>query len=91
MIILFTYDRIYLIVTKNDNNFKKYFLNVLVEQCILHKSFTCRCVKNKYEENDDSVLKYIEFYGYCSKIFEIKNGVPKFITKKDKNSIQFLI
>lgn len=91
MIILFTYDRIYLILTKNDNNFKKYYINILVEQCILHKSFSCRCDKNKYEENDDSVLRYIEFYKYCSKVIEFKKGVPKIIKKKGKNSLQFLI
>ncbi|KAL6625859.1 hypothetical protein U3516DRAFT_794237 [Neocallimastix sp. 'constans'] len=89
MIILIVWDKVYYISTNKGNDAKYYFRSVNSDECLIHKSYICECVKSK---NETCVVeKYINLYKYCSKIFMLSNGKIVYISKNSKNPMKFTI
>ena len=64
--ILYSWDKIYYILNSRGDNPETYFNSIRREECLLHKSYYCGCIKSDTEY--EIVQKYLEFYKLCSKV-----------------------
>jgi len=80
-------DKFYYIIKKKGNNPEFYFYSLKLEECPMHKTYFCGCVKNKSER--EVIQKYIYLYKYTSQIITFTNGKIKYIKKKTKDSNRF--
>ncbi|ORX79566.1 hypothetical protein BCR32DRAFT_269397 [Anaeromyces robustus] len=88
--ILYTWDKVYYIIKGKGNDPEKYFYSVKRhEECVYHKSCYCNCTNTTI--NYDIVIKYINFYKYCSKIIDYSNGKLRYIKMENKNQLKFII
>jgi len=88
MFLLFSWDKIYYILINEGNNPNKYFIYNEYEKCTIHNSITCGCkLETKKQDNSAFILKYINFYKFCSTIFEFKDGRFRLINKNSKISV----
>ena len=87
---LFSWDKIYYILTKKGNDQESYFISLKLVQCPIHRSIMCGC-KNFVKSEADVVTKYIEFYKYSSKVLMISNGRLTYIKKNSKTSVRFTL
>ncbi|ORX47929.1 hypothetical protein BCR36DRAFT_294518, partial [Piromyces finnis] len=86
IIILFSWDKIYYIITKKGNNSEYYFYSLKMDDFpSLQKLYYCGYTKNEREV----IKRYIDFYKYTSQIIKITNGRVKYIKKRNKNSYRF--
>jgi len=87
MFIFFSWDKIYYILINEGNNPNKYFIYNEYEKCTIHNSVTCGCkLEPKKQDNSVIILKYINFYKFCSTLFEFKGGQFRHINKNYKLS-----
>jgi len=89
ILIICTWDKFYYIIKNKGNDSECYFNSKIQNECIIHKSYTCGCCRIKLDK--EKIEKYINFYIFCSKIVVISNGKIKFIGKKSKNTMKFVI
>jgi len=87
--ILYTWDKFYYIINNKGNKSTYYFNSKIQKECSIHKSYACKC--NRINFNEEMIENYINFYKYCSKIVTISNGRIKFVGKKSKNNMKFVI
>jgi len=88
MLALFSWDKIYYIMKKKDNDPESYFLSLKLIQCPIHRSLMCGC-KNFVKSEVDVVTRYIEFYKYSSKVLLFSNGRLTYVKRNNKTSIRF--
>jgi len=89
ILFIFSWDKIYYIIKGKGDNPESYFYSLKLEECPLHKSYFCGCIKTKSEL--EVIKKYISFYKYSSQIFVIYNGKVKFIRRNNKTTVRFII
>jgi len=89
ILILFSWDKTYYILTKKEGNPESYFYTQKYEECPIHKFFFCECIKSKsiYEV----VIKYITLYKYSSQILVVCDGKVRFVKSNSKSSIRFTV
>ena len=74
---------------KKGENPETYFYSLKLEECPMHKTYLCGCIKLKSEL--EVVKKYISFYKYSSQVLIISNGKIKFVRRNNKTSIRFCL
>ncbi|ORX40393.1 hypothetical protein BCR36DRAFT_364685 [Piromyces finnis] len=90
ILILYTYEKIYYIISKKGNDFKYYFNSVSIEKCLEHNSYSCGCNKEANGE-EEIVNNYLSFYKFCSKFIQFSDGKFKYVRKNSKNTMKFII
>eukprot|EP00833_Pecoramyces_ruminatium_P000462 jgi/Orpsp1_1/1174494/evm.model.c7180000050324.1 len=89
MLLLYIWDKIYYVLKKKGNDPYNYFYVEKHEECSLHKTHHCDCIKTKISEN--VVIRYINFYKQCSQFLILSNGNIKYVKKESKNPLRFVI
>ncbi|OUM66937.1 hypothetical protein PIROE2DRAFT_5797 [Piromyces sp. E2] len=88
ILIMFTWDKIYLICTKRGNDSYMYFKFINYKKCPIHNSFICGCPIEKSNRHSKALAdKYILFYRHCSNLFSISNGRIRYINLNKKLKI----
>ncbi|KAL6599435.1 hypothetical protein U3516DRAFT_494694, partial [Neocallimastix sp. 'constans'] len=71
LLLLVSWNKVYFILKKEGNNPNKYFIYITYEKCLIHNSESCECDKMiKNEDNSLIIIKYINFYKFCTTIIK---------------------
>jgi len=81
------WDKIYYTSIHKTNNPRDYFITELNEK----NSYGSKEDISKTDKNLDTIINYINFYKFCSKIIILSDGDLKLIKKQNKNTLKFVI